>query len=110
MARSQPRKIVHETLSQKNPLQKNRGLIAQGVGPEFKSQYHKKRESMREKERERENSTTRWKSLDPRVTVWRRTIQESSLTKNTHLGWGLSEKYTFIVFCPRYIGTACLDV
>jgi hypothetical protein len=38
---SQPGKIVHETLSQKNPSQKRAGGAAQGVGPEFKPQYHK---------------------------------------------------------------------
>jgi hypothetical protein len=39
---SQPRQIVHETLSQKI-LHKNRaGGVAQGEGPEFKPQYHNK--------------------------------------------------------------------
>jgi hypothetical protein len=43
-ARSQPGQIVRETLSQKNPLKKNRaGRVAQGSGPEFKPQYHKKK-------------------------------------------------------------------
>jgi hypothetical protein len=37
----QPRKIVHETLSRKNPSQKGAGGVAQGVGPEFKPQYCK---------------------------------------------------------------------
>jgi hypothetical protein len=41
--RSQPRQIVLETLSQKNPLHKRAGGVAQGVSPEFKSQYHKKK-------------------------------------------------------------------
>jgi hypothetical protein len=42
--RSQPGQIVHKTLSQKNPSQnKKAGGVAQGVGPEFKSQYHKKK-------------------------------------------------------------------
>jgi hypothetical protein len=31
-----------KTLSQKNPLQKGAGGVAQGVGLEFKPQYHKK--------------------------------------------------------------------
>jgi hypothetical protein len=40
---SQPRQIVHETLSRKT-LHKNRaGGVAQGEGPEFKPQYHKKK-------------------------------------------------------------------
>jgi hypothetical protein len=39
---SQPRQIVHETLSQKNSSQKRTGGVAQGEGPEFKPQYHKK--------------------------------------------------------------------
>jgi hypothetical protein len=32
----QPRQIVHETLSEENPLQKRAGGVAQGEGPEFK--------------------------------------------------------------------------
>jgi hypothetical protein len=31
--------MVHETVSQKNPSQKRAAGVAQGVGPEFKSQY-----------------------------------------------------------------------
>jgi hypothetical protein len=40
---SQPRQIVHETLSQKNPTQKRAGGVAEGVGPDFNSHYHKKK-------------------------------------------------------------------
>jgi hypothetical protein len=40
--RSQPRQIVCKTLSQKYPSQKMAGGVAQGKGPEFKLQYHKK--------------------------------------------------------------------
>jgi hypothetical protein len=36
---SHPGQIVCETLSQKTPLQKRAGRVAQGVGPEFKPQY-----------------------------------------------------------------------
>jgi hypothetical protein len=32
---------VHDTLSWKNPSQKGTGGLAQGVGQEFKPQYHK---------------------------------------------------------------------
>jgi hypothetical protein len=39
---SQPGEILHETLSQKMSSQKRAGGVAQGVGPEFKSQYFKK--------------------------------------------------------------------
>jgi hypothetical protein len=39
---SQPRQIVPKTLSRKHPSQKGAGGVAQVVGPEFKSQYHKK--------------------------------------------------------------------
>jgi hypothetical protein len=39
---SQSRQIVHETLSQENPSQTRAGGVAQGIGPEFKPQYHKK--------------------------------------------------------------------
>jgi hypothetical protein len=35
----QPRQIVLETLSQKNPSQKGSGGVDRGVGPEFKPQY-----------------------------------------------------------------------
>jgi hypothetical protein len=41
--RSQPRQIVPEILAQKNPFQKRTGGMAQGVGPEFTSQYQKKK-------------------------------------------------------------------
>jgi hypothetical protein len=40
---SQPGQIVCETLSGKNPSQKRAGGVAQGVGSEFKPQYHKKK-------------------------------------------------------------------
>jgi hypothetical protein len=41
---SQPRQIVRETLSQKKKnSQKRAGGVAQGVDPEFKPQYHKKK-------------------------------------------------------------------
>jgi hypothetical protein len=40
---SQPRQIVRETLPQKKPSQKGSGRVAQGVGPEFKSYYGKKK-------------------------------------------------------------------
>jgi hypothetical protein len=36
---SQPRQIVHKTLSQKHPSQKKAGGVAQGVNPEFNPQY-----------------------------------------------------------------------
>jgi hypothetical protein len=38
---SQPGQIVYKTVSQKNPSQKRAVGVAQGVGPEFKPQYHK---------------------------------------------------------------------
>jgi hypothetical protein len=38
-----PAQIVHKTLSQKNPSQKMAGGVAQGVGPEFRPQYHKRK-------------------------------------------------------------------
>jgi hypothetical protein len=41
--RSQPGQIVLETLCRKNPSQKRTGRVAQGVGPEFKPQYCKKK-------------------------------------------------------------------
>jgi hypothetical protein len=41
--RSQPRQTVHENLSQGNPSQKRAGGMLQGVGPEFKPQYWKKK-------------------------------------------------------------------
>jgi hypothetical protein len=39
-----------DSISKKNPSQKKRaGGVAQGVGPEFKLQYHKKKKSYRDK-------------------------------------------------------------
>jgi hypothetical protein len=43
VVRSQPGKVVHKTLSQKNPSQKRAGGVAQGVDPEFKTQYRQKK-------------------------------------------------------------------
>jgi hypothetical protein len=46
VVQSQPRQIVHKTLSQKqnkNPFTKRTGRVAQGVGPEFKSSTAKKK-------------------------------------------------------------------
>jgi hypothetical protein len=43
VVQSQPRQIVHSTLSWKNPSQKSAGEVAQGVGPEFRPKYCKKR-------------------------------------------------------------------
>jgi hypothetical protein len=40
MVQSQPRKIVYETLSQKNPSHKMAGGVA-SVDPEFKPRYYK---------------------------------------------------------------------
>jgi hypothetical protein len=40
---SKPAWANSETLSEKNPSQKRAGGGAQGVGPEFKPQYHKKK-------------------------------------------------------------------
>jgi hypothetical protein len=40
---SQPRQIVHKTLSRKNSIQKRAGAVAQGGGTEFKPQYQKKK-------------------------------------------------------------------
>jgi hypothetical protein len=51
VVRRQPGQIVHETLSQKNPLEKRAGGVAQSVGPEFKPQYHKKKKKEREREK-----------------------------------------------------------
>jgi hypothetical protein len=49
--RSQPRQIVHE-IYLKKILNKNRdGGVAQGVGPEFKPQYHKKKKIITKEKR-----------------------------------------------------------
>jgi hypothetical protein len=45
---SPPEQIVRETLSRKNPSQKKAGGVAQGVGTEFKFQYHKKKSFLKE--------------------------------------------------------------
>jgi hypothetical protein len=47
MVQSQARQIVQETLSQKNPSQKRAGGVAQGEGPELKSQYWKNKNKNR---------------------------------------------------------------
>jgi hypothetical protein len=47
VVQSQPRQIVHETLSQKNPSHKRAAGVAQDVGPEFKPQYCKKKKKCR---------------------------------------------------------------
>jgi hypothetical protein len=39
MIQSQPRQIIRETLSQKNPYKIWAGRVAQGEGPESKPQY-----------------------------------------------------------------------
>jgi hypothetical protein len=54
MVQSQPGQIVWETLSQKNPSQKRDGGVDQGVGPEFKLQYHKKK---KKKKKEKSSQT-----------------------------------------------------
>jgi hypothetical protein len=46
---SHPGQIVCETLSQKHPSQKRAGGVTQGVGPEFKPQYHKKKKKKERK-------------------------------------------------------------
>jgi hypothetical protein len=43
MVQSQPRQIIQKTLSPKKPITKNGWWSDQGVGPEFKPQYHKKK-------------------------------------------------------------------
>jgi hypothetical protein len=43
---SQPGQMVHKTLSQKTHNKKRAGGVAQGVGPEFKHQYHTKKKKM----------------------------------------------------------------
>jgi hypothetical protein len=45
---SQPGQIVRETLSRKNPSQKRAGGVTQGVGPQFKPQYSKKKKDLNE--------------------------------------------------------------
>jgi hypothetical protein len=48
MGQSLPGEIDHKTLSRKNPSQKRAGGVAQGVGPEFKPQYYKRKEGRKE--------------------------------------------------------------
>jgi hypothetical protein len=51
MVQSQPRQIVHKTLSQKKKKksQNRAGGVTQGVGPEFKPQSCKKKKAKKEK-------------------------------------------------------------
>jgi hypothetical protein len=53
LVQSQPRQIVGETLSHKNLSQKWTGGVAQGGGPGFKLQYHKKKKKKKPKKRGR---------------------------------------------------------
>jgi hypothetical protein len=43
VVQSQHKHTVCKTLSQKHPSQKRAGEVAQGIGPEFKPQYHTKK-------------------------------------------------------------------
>jgi hypothetical protein len=49
--RSQPGQIVQENSISKNLSQKRAGGMAQGVGPEFKPQYHQKKKKKKSRER-----------------------------------------------------------
>jgi hypothetical protein len=40
---------MSKSLSQKNPILKGAGRVAQGIGPEFKPQYHKKKKKKERK-------------------------------------------------------------
>jgi hypothetical protein len=56
---SQPRQIVRGTLSRKISIRKKRtGGVAQGVGPEFKIQYCKKKKKERKKEKKMKEEAT----------------------------------------------------
>jgi hypothetical protein len=46
VVQNQPRQIVHQTLSPKNPSQKRADGVAQGVSPEFKTQYCKRKKHL----------------------------------------------------------------
>jgi hypothetical protein len=48
--RSQPRQIVHKTLSQKTPHKNRAGGVPQGKGPEFKPQHCTKKKKKKKKE------------------------------------------------------------
>jgi hypothetical protein len=63
---SQPRQIVHKTLSLKNPLQKRAGGgVAPSIGPEFKLQYCKKKKKINHK-----SKNFKWASHPPYVLVF----------------------------------------
>jgi hypothetical protein len=48
MIRIQPRQTVLATLTQTKTITKRAGGVAQGAGPEFKLQYHKKKKKKTE--------------------------------------------------------------
>jgi hypothetical protein len=52
---SQPRQIVHKTHLKKTHHKKGAGGVTPGEGPEFKTQYHKKKEEKKPKIIEAEN-------------------------------------------------------
>jgi hypothetical protein len=60
----QPRQIILETLAQKNPSHKWAGGVAEGVGPEFKPQYHKKKKKKKGEGRFKKPHSSRDFSLD----------------------------------------------
>jgi hypothetical protein len=91
---SQPGQIVCEILSGKNPTQKMTGRVAQGVGPEFKPQYHKKKKKERKKERKRKGNSR----CGPHVKEGSLTLQLIPLHKlahahvNTHAGASVAKE------------------
>jgi hypothetical protein len=48
---SQPKQIVHKTLSQKYPSKQRAGGVAQAAGSEFKPQHHKKKKRKEKKKK-----------------------------------------------------------
>jgi predicted P-loop ATPase len=54
MVQSQPRQIVHKTLSRKNPSQRRAGGVAESVDPAFKPSTTKKQKKKKRKRKPQE--------------------------------------------------------
>jgi glutamine amidotransferase-like uncharacterized protein len=66
---SQPRQIVHKTLSRKTLHKKRTGGVAQGVGPEFKPQYCKKQNKQTKTHKQQQILMSMWEKRNPRILL-----------------------------------------
>jgi hypothetical protein len=111
VVQSQPGQIVHETYLTKNPSQKRAGRVAQGVGTEFKSQYHQKKKKI-----------TMTFSVKQHVTEFQQSLRESftsginafcvcrhTPTGILSLGWLVKEELLFFTAKVLCLSVSHLD-